>query len=140
MHWITMLCAAVALGFSPRAHAEEKPVRAHDLKDNVRVRLVAARTSETRGQNLIAKVETREEEPKTILIRFPAHGFTAHEQTLWAVIQSCVEWDKQDENGWSRVEAEAIFSMPKDGAKRETKPYSDLEKCYLVSLRLPTSK
>lgn len=118
-----------------RPQAEHKPVLANELKDNVRVRLVAARISDRRGQNLIAKFQTNEKEPTTLVIHFPAHSFTTHEQTLRAVIRACVDWDNSDDGGWAPAVVEADFSLPKDG--RQPGAYSPLEKCCLVSLRLP---
>ena len=139
MRWIPFVCAAAILYLSLAARAEDKPSLVRELKDNVRVRLVAARVSETRGRYLIAKVETTEMEPKVLQIYFPAHSFTTHEQTLRAVIQSCCGGlEKPDKDGWFPATAEAIFSVPKEGAKPGA--YSRLEKCFLVSLHLRKGK
>ncbi len=118
--------------------AREKPILVRDLESNVRVRLVGARHSERRGRNLVAKFETLEKEPTVRVIDFPAHTFTTHEQTLRAVITGCVDMHDSDpdENGWHPAKADAFFSIPKEDAPREAGRYSQLDKCFLVSLKL----
>ncbi len=136
MRSIMLVCAAAWI-FPLGALADDKPVLANDLRDNVRVRLLAARLSETRGRYLLAKCETIEKDPKSVVINFPAHSLTTHEQTLKAIILSCVDLEKQDQDGWSRAEAEAIFSVPQDLGKQPPGKHSLLESCFLLSLRLP---
>lgn len=116
----------------------EKPILVRDLASNVRVRLVAARVSERRGGNLMAKFETVGKEPSTRVVTFPAHSFTTHEQTLRAVIVSCTKMADglPDEDGWHPAKIEAFFSMPKEDAPRDSGRYSQFDRCFLVGIEL----
>jgi hypothetical protein len=107
----------------------------------VTVRLVAARVSEARPGNLIAKfVSVEGKEPKEICIDFPAHSQTTHETTLMNLVKSCVAWSAEGKPGqWHAAGVEAIFSIPKTGAGVGPGG-GDLRQCYFVSLKLPKAK
>jgi hypothetical protein len=130
--------AAVGLAvLCPPAATMADPVEAGAVKGNVEVRLLAARTSDRRGQELIAKFETRDKARAEVLVRFPSHSFTTHESTLMGLIQGCVERDPGP-GGWRSVKGgvEAVFSVPAGGANdRDT-----LERCFLVLLELKSDK
>lgn len=136
MRWTTFLLTVALLCLAVGGDSLGEPVIARNLDDNVRARLVAARLSETRGRYLIALCETNAKEPESIVVNFPAHSLTPHEQTLRAVIRSCVDWKKRDESGWSPARAKAIFSLPRGGPRPNG--YSDLDECFLISLQLPS--
>lgn len=140
MRSIMFVCVAALIMPTSGALADDKPVLTRDLTGNVRVRLVAACLSETRGRYLIARFETIEKEPQTVGLRFPAHSFSTHEQTLRAVILACVDLRKPDQDGWSPAKPEAIFSVPADLGKQSAGGYGLLEKCFLLSLRMPTDE
>jgi hypothetical protein len=135
-HW--RFAAAVGLAIlCPPAATMADPVEAGAVKGNVEVQLVAARTSDRRGQELIAKFETRDKARAEVLVRFPAHSFTTHENTLMRLIAGCVERDP-GAGGWRPVKGgvAAVFSVPAGGANdRDT-----LERCFLVSLEVKSDK
>lgn len=56
MRWLLFLCVTGAAGFAQNESSENKPVLVRELNDNIRVRLVGARTSETRGRFMSASV------------------------------------------------------------------------------------
>src|SRR5262245_34682641 len=135
---------AAAVGFAilgPSAAASADPVRAGEVKGNVEVRLVAARTSDARTQHLIAKFETRDKARAEILVHFPAHSFTTHENTLMRLIMGCVERDP-GAGGWRPVKGavEAVFSVPGGHAGASVTDGDALERCFLVSLEIGSSK
>jgi hypothetical protein len=140
-HWL-FAAVVVAVVLWPTAAAPADPVRVNDLKDNVQVRLVAAKVSEGRGQELMAKFETLDEARKEILVGFPAHSFTTHEQTLMSIIWGCIDHPAPRVAGWRKVKdgVEAIFSVPKDGIHGYGARGETYERCYLVSLKLGGKK
>jgi hypothetical protein len=140
---IAMFAAFSLLIWSAATLMADEPVRINDLSGNVRARLIGAKRSQGRGANLIAKLETIDKERRPIQIVFPAHSFTTHEATLKAVIESCSDWGKApDHSDWSRVKSEVIFSVPPKGAHFSGGGLGEksLDHCYLVSLKLESSK
>ena len=114
----------------PSAAMPDDPVRVDDL-NNIRVRFIAAKKSESRGQNLIAKFETQDKDRKEFVIVFPSHSFTTHESTLMSIVGTC-SGREVDNSGWTKAKSgvEAVYSIPVGGVK----DYSMLEQCYLVTL------
>lgn len=139
-HWLfAAAVASVALG--AKAPVPADPVRVLDLKDNVQVRLVAAKQSAGRGGGLFAKFETLDQARKEIVVSFPSHSFTTHELTLMKIIEGCIGWSTADVvvdgSGWVKVKGgvEAVFSVPKDiGGKFLLS--KDYEQCHLRSLKI----
>ena len=119
----------------------DEPVRVNDLKGNVKARLVGAKLGQGRVALLIAKFETLDGKQE-IQVVFPGHSFTTHEATLKAIILSCSDWgDAPDHSQWGRVKGEAVFSLPEKGAHfTGGQGAKSLDHCYLVSLKIPTSK
>lgn len=138
--WIfvsALLADLMLLG--PPVGADE-PLLAGDLNDNVRARLVSARTSESRGQYLVAVFRTvKEKEPRTIVVRFPAHSFTPHEQTLRAVIESCCP-RRGERHAERPAVVEATFSIPDAAAWRKLGQAEGLRRCVLLNIRLAGEK
>jgi hypothetical protein len=141
MQRVLFLWPIAFLGLPAVSDAGDKEVLAKDLTANVAVRLVAARVSEARHGNLIAKfVPVEGKERKEICIDFPAHSQTTHETTLMNLVKSCVDWSAEDKRGqWHAAGVEAIFSIPKTRAGAGPAG-GDLRQCYLVSLKLPKAK
>lgn len=127
--------AALVVPLADPATAHD-PVLVGDLKENVRARLVSARISETRGQYLIAKLETVGDVPQPLLLVFPAHSLTTHEQTLSSIIKSCVRDIGVRRNEWHPARAEVIFSVPDLDAQRDLDNAACLERCALISIDL----
>jgi hypothetical protein len=125
----------VALVLATSAYGQEKEILAKDLTENFQVKLLAAKISETRGQYLIAKF--LETSPKSgrgreFVVAFPAHSFTPHEQTIIAVIKSCVAWDSsKDPYEFHEATGEVIFSIPKDIDGRPL----EFKRWFLISIR-----
>jgi hypothetical protein len=135
---------AAAFGFAIlcyRAAAPADPVRTGELQGNVKVRLVAARTSEARTQHLIAKFETRDKDRTEILVQFPAHSFTTHETTLMHLITVGVK-RSPEAGGWqpAKGQVEAVFSVPASWAGARGNGNDSLERCFLVSLEVKSDK
>jgi hypothetical protein len=126
--------ASVCVLLVTAAASAEDMLRAQDLTDNVRVRLVSATLSETRGHNLIATFQTEEKEPQTHHVGFPAHSFTPHEQTLRAVIQCCCF--HPDKHSLGKATVEAVFSIPPPSDRQKLGQAGYLQRCYLVSIDL----
>jgi hypothetical protein len=120
--------AFFAPAIAPLQAAE--PILTKDITDNVRVRLVAAKISETRGQNLMVQFVTLDDRKKEIVVTFPGHSHTTHETTLMNAARSCVEWTDQQRD-WQQAKLDAVFSIPKD-----TQGYvTDFTRWYLVSIK-----
>jgi hypothetical protein len=125
--------------------ADEKPVpkkpaallTERDLPDNVQVRLVAARRSEERTVHLIAKFVTTDKEKREILVVFHTTVATPHERTLMSLVEACVGGCGPGAGpAWRPAEAEAVFSIPKEGVTFHVRNRQGYDKCYLVSLKL----
>ena len=124
-----------------RTHAQQPPDRAdtrrvtlNDLSDNIRVRLVAAKISKTRGQYLIIELAriSGAGETERIGVHFPSHSHTPHVATLRAIVNSCVKWNEpKDRHEWHQTMKRAVFSVPNDTEWDLT----DFEKWWLVSLQ-----
>jgi hypothetical protein len=84
-----------------------------------RLRLVAARTSIRRGQNLEINVVPAEGKAPgatsdTVVLSFPAHSFTPHESTLMTLIGSCVAWSTPESPyEWHRATCDLVLAVPK---------------------------
>ncbi len=118
----------------PLGHTDTRRVTVHDLSDNIRVRLIAAKISKSRGQYLQILVVRLDGAGETgrLGFRFPAHSHTPHEATLAAIVKSCVRWDEpKDRHEWHQATNRAVFSIPKDAQQ----PIADFEKWTLVSLQ-----
>ena len=100
--------------------------KAADLKDNVEVRLVAARNSRERTHHVVAKFETTDKDRREIEVEFPSGDYTTHDRTLMSVLCHCMGWERPvAHNAWEDAKVKAIFSVPRDG--------KGLEKCFLIS-------
>ena len=130
---------AVLLLLATESHAAEQ-VLAKKTAANVRVKLVAARISETRGQNLEAKFAIVDAKGTTeIVVRFPGHSYTTHEATLMAVIRFCVDWTRpKDHHAWHKATVGAEFSVPKD-AQGRVFDFSHWWLVRLYALKSPTA-
>ena len=125
------------------AHAQQSPdhtdtrrVTLKDLSDNIRLRLVAAKISRTRGQYLMIELAriSGVGETERIGVHFPSHSHTPHVATLRAIVNSCVKWNKpKDRHEWHQATKRAVFSAPNDSEWDLT----DFEKWWLVSLQCP---
>ena len=130
---IALIGLATICGGNP-GHAEEK-VTTRQITGNYPVRLIAARTSDVRGQNLEARfVPLDKPDGPEIFVQFPAHSFTPHEVTLMAIIRSCVGRPKPNNAGdvhsWAKASVPVTFSIPKDAQGYVT----NFDKWWLVSL------
>ena len=146
--WSYSLFAAVLalVALWPTAAAPQDPatpVRPEDLKDNVKVRLVAREHRDDRGQTVVYKLETLGEDRKVVWFEFrPGGASTPHTRTLSAVMNGCLGPDKEVDNkeGLIRIKVkdgvEAIFSLPKDGIHAYGARDEVYERCYLVSLKI----
>ena len=111
---------------------------------NVKVQLVAAKTSETRGQYLVARFKTVDEpEVREIEVRFPSHSFKTHETTLRNLVHSCTARGRPlpnqpqplyPANTWIEATVDAFFSIPKDGATSGAA--GSLDNCYFLSFQV----
>ena len=120
-----------------------EPVRAIGLSGNVRARFIGARRSVGRAANLVAKFQAVDKANLQIEVAFPAHGFTTHEATLIALVESCSDWgDAPDYSQWSSVRAEMIFSLPEKGINCGGIGTGDnsFDLCYLESLKIGEGK
>ena len=142
LSWLVAL-PIVAVAISRSALADDKPkadkaapTLVHELKDNVRMRLVGVRFSQARAHNLIVKFETLDKAPAARVLHFPPGSLTVNEETLRTVVMSCVDLDgRADAEGWFAPHTKAIFSVPKEDP-RDRGEYHPFEKCFLVSLKL----
>lgn len=137
---VCVVTFAIAV-FLVRTHAQRplddtdtRRVTVHDPSDNIRVRLVAAKISKSRGQYLQILVVRLDGagETERLGFRFPAHSHTPHVATLAAIVKSCVKWDEpQDRHEWHQATNRAVFFVSKDARQ----PFADFEKWTLVSLQ-----
>jgi hypothetical protein len=102
---------------APKEPGGERLPLAKDLSKNIKARLLEAKLSVTRGQNLIAKFVTTSPGPdpaKEFTVRFPSHSHTTHEMTLMSVIEGCVDWKAGDPDAhqWHPATVTATFSVP----------------------------
>lgn len=124
-----------------RTHAQEPPDRTNtrrvtlrDLDDNIRVRLVAAKISKTRGQYLIIELARISGAGETgrIVVSFKSRSNTPHVATLRAIVNTCVNWNEpQNRNEWHQATKRAVFSIP----NLTEWDLVDFEKWWLVSLQ-----
>jgi hypothetical protein len=131
-----LLCLTPVLADEkPVAGKPAAPLTEKDLPDNVKVRLVAACRSTNRTVQLIAKFVTADKEKREILVEFHTTVATPHERTLMNLVEACVGGCGPGAGPeWRPAEAEAVFSIPKEGATFRNR--KDYDKCYLVSLKL----
>jgi len=124
---------ALTLCLVSPAHAQERPLSVEHLTDNVKVRLVAAKSSRARpGLSLQVRFRPADAEAgREVHVRLPAYNHTPLVRTLVVVILSCVEWTgERGLDAWYEpTRAEAVFSIPREQGA------GYLEKLYLVSLR-----
>ena len=139
---LTVCVAIFAIAvFLVRTHAQQsldntdtRRVTLNDLSDNIRVRLVAAKISKTRGQYLEIELVQLSGAGETgrIFVKFRSHSHTPHVATLRAIVRSCVNWnDPQSKYEWHQATTKAVFSIPKDTQWDLT----DFEKWWLVSFQ-----
>lgn len=135
---VVLLAIAVLLvrthAQQPPDHTDTRRVTLHDLSDNIRVRLVAAKISKTRGQYLEIDLVRLSGAGETgrIVVNFQSHSNTPHVATLRAIVNSCVTWNEpQNTHEWHQARKRAVFSIPKDTQGSLT----DFEKWWLVSLQ-----
>ncbi|OAI49937.1 hypothetical protein AYO44_18160 [Planctomycetaceae bacterium SCGC AG-212-F19] len=112
--------------------AAAEPVLAKDLTDNVRVRVVAARIGETRGQNLMVRLVRVDDPQNEAVVTFPSHSHTPHELTLMNFVRFATAWDRdKDAHEWQPMTADVVLSVPKDATGRVT----DYSRWFLVSIK-----
>src|SRR5262245_38333700 len=103
--------AFAVIGSGPNVGLADEPLTERDLPDNVKVRLVAARRSESRTVHLIAKFVTMDKEKREILVAFHTRVATPHERTLMNLVEAgvggCGPGAGPD---WRPAEVEAVFS------------------------------
>ena len=139
MRVIPVILIAIFINQLPvAANAQPKSVLTKDVTGNREVRLLAARVSQRRGQNLEAKFAVvGSAKTSEVVIRFPCHSHTTHETTLMKIVSSCVEWSEpKSRHEWHDAKISVIFSLPKDASGYVT----NFEKWWLVSLDLPKKK
>jgi hypothetical protein len=119
--------------------------------DNMEVRLVAAKVSNARGQNLLAKFVPLKGEQKEFTVRFPAHSHTTHETTIMNVIYSStaprqgllhnlqsspasIKAPGMDKD-WKEASLEVVLSLPKDFGG-----HYDFSHWYVVSIKVRDKK
>ena len=137
---VCVVTFAIAV-FLVRAHAQKSPDHIdtrretlEDLSDNIRVRLVAAKISKSRGQYLEILVVRLDGagETERLGFRFPAHSHTPHEATLAAIVKSCVTLNEPKfRYEWQQTTNRAVFLIPKDAQQG----FANFEKWRLVSLQ-----
>jgi hypothetical protein len=137
----TLTVAMVSLYIAAVSVADELVLVNDVVKTSVRSKLIAARISETRGRYLIAQFRSMDDEKREIIMKFPAHGLTTHEQTMRAVIKSCTKMDGEpDKHDWHLADMEAEFYLPRiarfDDPEYSRGPvildHSDLVRCSLI--------
>ena len=135
---VALIAIAVFLVRSPAQQpldgTDTHRVTVHDLSDNIRVRLVAAKISKTRGQYLeidLVRLGGADETGR-LVVRFPSHSHTPHVATLRAIVRSCVNWNEpRNAHESHQAATKVVFSIPKDTQWDHT----DFEKWWLVSLQ-----
>ncbi len=137
---VCVVLLAIAV-FLVRSHAQQPldgadthRVTVHYLSDNIRVRLVAAKISKTRGQYLEIDLVQLSGAGETgrLVVWFPSFCHTTHVATLRAIVGSCAIWNEpQNSHEWRQATKRAVFSIPKATQWALT----DFEKWWLVSFQ-----
>jgi hypothetical protein len=130
--------AVAAIFFASPSGAGDSQGRVFTGKDtanNIEVRLIGAKISESRALNLMAKFALLKGEPKEFIVSFPAHSHTTHETTLMNIVRSCTPGPGSGQNwhDWKEATLEAVFSVPKD--RRD-----EFSHWYLISIRVRGEK
>jgi hypothetical protein len=138
MHNTALSVIASVLGCLPVSTAAEQGqvLTGKDTADNIEIRLVAAKVSETRGQNLLATFVPLKGEQKEVTVKFPAHSHTTHETTLINIIYSSTAPDRDLSRDLKAASLEVVFSVPKDFLEHP----NDLSRWYLVSVKVRDKK
>ena len=119
---VTLLFIAVAIGLVSAAPATPT-VKTGEIADHRRVKLVSARISERRGQNLEAQFALEKDPQNAVVVSvtFPAHSHTTHETTLMNIIRASVSWSGRDEarHEWRTARRVPVFSLPADARRSD---------------------
>lgn len=128
----------LSLVLAAAAQADNPNVLTKDITDNRTVKLISAKRSEVRGQNLVARfLEVGKEQGPEIVVKFPAHSHTTRETSLMNIIGSCVDWQRdRGANDWNAAKFEATFSIPRDAKGYVT----HFERWYFIAFGPPRAK
>ena len=133
MTYLVVSLALLAIGLPVNADAGTARVLTKDIVANHQLRLTAARISQSRGQNLVARFEVvGQPNAEPITISFPSHSYTPLETTLMNVVRASVDWQTpNDPYGWHAATRGAVFSAPRGASGYVT----DFEQWWFVSFQ-----
>lgn len=96
-------------------------------------RLVAARVSERRGQNVIIKLAPTDGMGKEMILQFPAHSFTENERKLIKAVREAVKFGSDNSrHEWTTATRNLQFTLPVGVEKARLPGWTLWEKVQLT--------